>query len=81
MRAKNPVLVLQYPDPQRGRTVALAATRDPSVLQAFKLAVIEEANSSVLDRDDDDVLMMNDLLELNRLESVLDELIPTDGGD
>ena len=80
MRAKNPVLVLQYPDPQRGRTVALAATRDPSVLQAFKLAVIEQANSSVLDRDDD-VLMMNDLLELNRLESVLDEIIPTKGGD
>ena len=70
------ILVLQYPDPHRRRTVALAATSSASVLRVFKEAVIEDARLAVRDRDADDLLLVQDQLELQRLQQVLDLLIP-----
>ncbi|GAI97156.1 unnamed protein product, partial [marine sediment metagenome] len=37
---KKPILVLQYPDPHEGRTVAIAATRNLKALKAFKEVVL-----------------------------------------
>ena len=69
MRPKA-ILVLQYPDPQRGRTVALAQTRDPAALQAFRSAVMTEAAEACV--DDDEVVGFQDRLELERLKRIFD---------
>ena len=71
----NPILVLQYPDNQRGRTVALASTRDIRVLLAFKHTVITAARIAVTECDDD-ILRFNEESEAERLETLLGELIP-----
>ena len=72
----RPVLVLQYPDRQRDRTVALASTRDWEALMAFKRAVLGEARLAALTWQDDDVLRVNGQAEVHRLETLLEELIP-----
>ena len=67
------LLVLQYPDPDRGRTVALAATRNPVALQAFRSAVMTEAREACA--DDDEVLEFQDHLELERLQRVFNMVL------
>ena len=75
---KRPILVLQYPDPREGRTVAIAATRNPAALRAFKEAVLEEARLAVLDWGPDEVIHIQDQAELERLQTSLRVLIPDD---
>ena len=58
---RKPILVLQYPDPKEGRTVAMAATRNPIALQSFKEAVLEEAKLAVMDWECDSVLNLSTL--------------------
>ena len=79
---KRPILVLQYPDPHEGRTVAIAATRSLKALQAFKEAVLEEAMLAVMDWETDEVLHVQNETELERLEKLLALVIPdSDSGD
>jgi hypothetical protein len=73
---KKPILVLQYPDSRLARTVALAASRNNTALLAFKQAVLEEARLKAMDWENDDVLRLQEQLELERLESLLNMLIP-----
>ncbi len=73
---KKPILVLQYPDPHEGRTIALAATRSMKALQAFKEVVLEEARLGAIDWEADEVLNINNQTELVRLEKLLEKLIP-----
>ena len=70
------ILVLQAFDPREQRTVALAATRDPSAFRAFRDAVLERARLEILDRDKDDILLLQGRLELERLEVLLELLVP-----
>ncbi len=79
---ERPILVLQYPDPHEGRTVAIAATRSLKALQAFKEAVLEEAGLAAMDWEEDEVLHAQNQNELERLANLLGLLIPggeTDG--
>ena len=79
---KRPILVLQYPDPNEGRTVAIAATRSIEALQAFKKVVLEEAKLAVMDWEVDEVLYAQNQTELERLERLLGLLIPdSENGD
>ncbi len=73
---KRPILVLQYPDPHEGRTIAIAATRSLKALQAFKEVVLEEARLDAMDWEADEVLSINNQTELVRLEKLLEKLIP-----
>ena len=75
---KKAILVLQYPDPHEGRTVAIAATRDLKALQAFKEAVLEEARLAVMDWEADEVICAQNQTELERLNKLLGLLIPDD---
>lgn len=75
---RKPILVLQYPDPKEGRTVAIAATRNSIALQAFKTVVLEEAELAAMAWEDDEVLDIQNQIELARLEKVLGKLIPDD---
>ncbi len=77
----KPILVLQYPDSRQGRTVAIAATRNPEALRLFKRVVLEEARLAVLDWAVDEALHVQDQMELERLEKVLNLLIPEEGDD
>lgn len=72
------VLVLQYPDPRQGRTVAIAATTSLKALQGFKEVVIEEARLETLGWDHDEVLDLQARLEAERLEKLL-ELVISEG--
>ncbi|MFC1901602.1 hypothetical protein ACFLX3_01555 [Chloroflexota bacterium] len=72
----NPILVLQYPDPHEGRTIAIAATRSPKALQAFKEVVLEEARLAVMDWEADEVLHAQNQTELERLYKLFELLIP-----
>ena len=76
MDMKKPILVLQYPDPHEGRTVAIAATRSLKALQAFKEAVLEEAKLAAMDWETDEILYIQNQTELERLEKLLKKLIP-----
>ena len=78
---KRPILVLQYPDNQEARTIALAATRSLKALRTFKEAVLEEARLGVMDWDADEILTIQNQTELERLEKLLDKLIPNNGND
>ncbi|MFC1972376.1 hypothetical protein ACFLVE_03115 [Chloroflexota bacterium] len=79
---KKPILVLQYPDPREGRTVAIAATRSLKALQSFKEAVLEEARLSAMDWEHDELLRAQDEIELSRLSRLLGLLIPdSENGD
>ena len=71
----RPHLVLQYPDLQSGRIRLLATTNDKRVLAAFKEAVLEEARLSLLCCDDD-ILKIEYRAELQKLEQLLNTLIP-----
>jgi len=73
---RRPILVLQYPDPKEGRTVAIAATRNPIALQTFKEAVLDEAKLAAMDWEADEVLCIQNKAELDRLEKTLEKLIP-----
>lgn len=75
---KRPILVLQYPDNREARTIALAATRSPRALQAFKEAALEEARLAAIDWEADEVLHAQNQKELERLEKLLGLLIPDD---
>jgi hypothetical protein len=77
---RRPILVLQYPDSREGRLVALASTRNAVALQAFREAVLEDARLAALDWRADDVLLMQEQLELERLEKLLGVLIPSGEG-
>ena len=77
----NPILVLQYPDPQEGRTVAIAATRSLKALQAFKEAVLAEARLAVMGWEADEVLHTQNQTELERLGKLLGLLIPDEDRD
>jgi len=68
-------LVLQYPDWQSGKIRLLATTKNPKALLAFKQAVMEEARLNLLGCDDD-ILRIEYEEELNKLEKLLDALIP-----
>ncbi len=70
------ILVLQYPDSHLRRTVALAATRSPLAMRAFKVAVLEDARIAV-DRNEDDLLSVQHRLELYRLQEILELLVPS----
>ena len=72
----KPVLVLQYPDPRQGRTVAIAATKSPKAFKCFKEVVLEEAGLALMDWTEDQVLQLQDQAELTRLKATLDVLIP-----
>ena len=73
---KRPILVLQYPDSREARTVALAATRNGKALRAFKEAVLEDARLSLLDWRADEVIHLQEVGELERLQKLLDLVIP-----
>jgi len=75
---KRPILVLQYPDNREARTIALAATRSPRALKAFKEAALEEARLAAIDWEADEVLHAQNKKELERLEKLLGLLIPDD---
>ena len=77
---RRPILVLQYPDPRRGRTVAVAATRNPRALHVFKGIVLQETEQTCFEGDGDEVVTLLDKMEMDRLETVLDALIPPRGG-
>ena len=77
----NPILVLQYPDPHECRTLAIAATRNLKALQAFKEVVLEEARLGAMEWDADEILTIQNQAELERLEKLLDKLIPNNDGE
>lgn len=61
--------------------MAMAATRSSKALAAFKEAVLEEARLKVMDWDADDVLKLQEEMELERLERLLNLLIPNDNSN
>ena len=67
---------MQYPDSREARTVALAATRNEKALRAFKEAALEDARLSTLDWQADEVIHLQARVELERLQELLDLLIP-----
>ena len=71
----QPYLALQYPDPTLGRGVIVATTRDQDALRHFKSAVLDEARSRY-ESDEDEIVMLMDRLELERLERLLTLLVP-----
>jgi hypothetical protein len=71
----EPHLVLQYPDLRSGKIRLLATTNDKRALAAFKEAVLEEARLTLLCCDDD-VLRIEYRAELDKLEQLLNTLIP-----
>ena len=73
---KRPILVLQYPDSREGRTIALAATRNDKALRAFREAVLEDAHLALLDWRADEVIRLQEEVELERLQKLLDLVIP-----
>lgn len=73
---KRPILVLQYPDSREARTVALAATRNEKALRAFKQAVLEDARLSLLDWRADEVMHLQEQVEFERLQKLLDLVLP-----
>lgn len=76
----QPHLVLQYPDLQTGRVRLLAFTQDSRVLHMFKGVVLEEARLTLM-ACDDDVLRIEYQEELNKLQRVLDAVIPSEDDD
>ena len=74
----DPILVLQIPDPLRKRTVAIAATRNPVVLRAFKDAVLADAQLACVQWESDSLLRQHGEFELRRLEELFSQMIPDD---
>ena len=71
----KPYLALQYPDPDLGRGLIVATTRDEDALRLFKSTVLDEARSRYRSASDE-VVMLIDRLELERLERLLTLLLP-----
>ena len=71
----QPYLVLQYPDLQTGKVRLLAFTQDRRMLRQFKKVALEEARLNLIGCDDD-ILRIEYKEELNKLEKLLDALIP-----
>ena len=71
----KPYLALQYPDPTLGRGVIVATTRDEDALRLFKSAVLDEARSRY-ESDEDEIVMLMDRLELERLQRLFALLVP-----
>lgn len=61
--------------------MAIAATRNPAALRAFKQVVLEEARLAAIDWNTDEVLQIQDQAELKRLQQMLGLLIPNDDED
>jgi hypothetical protein len=75
------VLTLQYPDIYEGRLRVLASTNDQGVLRFFKQKVLEEAKLRTLGLIDDEVLLQDARFEYQRLEHLLNLLIPEVSSD
>ena len=73
------VLTLQYPDAYEGRLRILASTHDKKVLLAFKKVVLEEAQLKTMGFIDDEILRCDAEFEYERLQNLLDMLIPDEG--
>jgi hypothetical protein len=74
------ILTLQYPDAYEGRLRILASTHNKNVLLVFKYAVLEEAKLKTLGLVDDEVLRCDAEHEYQRLEQLLNMVIPEDEG-
>ena len=74
---RRPVLVLQYPNPDKGSaTIPIAFTSNLKALRYFREIVLEEARLAAMDWTDDDVIKIQNEAELHRLEKLLCRLIP-----
>jgi hypothetical protein len=75
------VLTLQYPDLHEARLRVLASTCDKDVLLLFKEKVLEDARLRTLGLYDDEVLLQDARFEYQRLEQLLNMLIPEESGE
>ena len=70
------VITLQYPDLWDGKLKILASTRDRKALLAFREAVLIEARLRILNFLGDEVLQVEYQKDYERLQAILDLLIP-----
>ena len=70
------VITLQYPDLWGGKLKILASTRDRKALLAFREAVLTEARLKLMSFLNDEVLHLEYQKDYERLQGVLDLLIP-----
>ncbi len=70
------VITLQYPDLWDGKLRILASTRDRKALLAFREAVLIEARLKLMNFPDDEVLRVEYKKDYERLQGILDLLIP-----
>ena len=75
MNTTTASLVLQYPDWQAGKIRLLATTKDKKALLAFKKAALEEARLNLIGCDDP-ILRIEYEEELQKLEKLLNAIIP-----
>lgn len=75
------VLTLQYPDLWDGSLKILASTRNRQALLTFREAVLIEARLKLLHLVGDEVLLIEYEKDCERLEAVLDLLIPVEEDD
>jgi hypothetical protein len=61
--------------------VAMAATRNPGALTAFKHAVLQDARSDVISSEYDEILQADAQADLERLARLLHLLIPGSSDD
>lgn len=73
------VITLQYPDLADGKLKILASTRDHKALLAFREAVLIEARLKLMDLLADEVLRIEYQKDYERLQGILDLLIPVNG--
>ncbi len=71
-------LALHYPDQGLGRGIVVATTRDHDVIHRFKEAVLEEAKTRC-GLAEDEIVMLMERLESERLERLLTVLVPEIG--
>ena len=72
------VITLQYPDLWDGSLKILASTRDRKALLTFREAVLTEARLKQMNFPDDEVLRTEYQKDYERLQAILDLLIPVD---
>ena len=72
------VITLQYPDLWDGKLKILASTRNREALLAFREAVLIEARLKLMNFPDDEVLRVEYQKDYERLQEILDLLIPVD---
>lgn len=75
------MLVLQYPDPNECGFKTLAATHNRRAMLAFRDAVLAEAARKVIESLPDEVLRVEYEADFERLQKVLDLLIPAEVGE